>query len=287
MDAALLNMLEKYNCRNEREYENAMKEIIQHLALLGLWRAKFFEHAAFYGGSALRIFHGSRRFSEDLDFSLLHVNRSFDLENYVGIVETELKGFGFTVEVKKRKKQDTDIDSAFIKANTVENLFQMQVPESVLDRVYRHKTLKIKFEVDTAPPGGADYEVRTLLTPIPFHVRLFSPSCLFAGKLHALMCRSWKNRVKGRDFYDLVWFIGQDIPCNIEHLRLRMVDSGHLDSHARFGIEELMEKLREKFSVTDFRSAEKDVEPFISDPAELQLWNKDFFFTLLQQLRVQ
>ena len=285
MDAALLNMLGKYNCKNEREYENALKEIIQHLTLLGLWRAKFFEHAAFYGGSALRIFHGSRRFSEDLDFSLLKVNTSFDLFPYMKMVETELKSFGFNVEVKKRNKPHSDIDSAFIKANTMESLLNLRVPDAVADRIQKNRTLKIKFEVDTTPPDGASYEVRTLLTPIPFQVELFNLPCLFAGKLHALLCRNWKNRVKGRDFYDFVWFIGNNVPCNIKHLRLRMIDSGHWHDKDKFGHEELTSRLKARFSSVDFKLAKADIEPFITDPAELELWSSRFFIGLLPQLK--
>jgi len=278
-------MLGKYNCRTGLDYENAMKEIIQHLALLGLWRAKFFEHAAFYGGSALRIFHGSRRFSEDLDFSLVRADKSFDLSPYVKMVETELMSFGFNVEVKRRTKQQSDIDSAFIKANTAENMFNMQVPEAVSSLIQKNKVLKIKFEVDTTPPGRASYEARTLLMPIPFQVQLFSLPCLFAGKLHAILCRNWKSRVKGRDFYDFVWFIGNAAPCDISHLRLRMIDSGHLDEKDIFGEKELLEHLRKRFSSVDFRQAKADVEPFITDPAELELWNSAFFNGLLPRLK--
>ncbi len=262
-----------------------MKEIIQHLALLGLWRAKFFEHAAFYGGSALRIFHGSRRFSEDLDFSLMKKDRSFDLAPYAKMIGSELESFGFKVEITSRKKRHSDIDSAFIKANTLESMFKMQVPDAVSDLVQKDKTLKVKLELDTTPPGGASYESRTLLTPIPFQVELFSPPCLFAGKLHAILCRSWQSRVKGRDFYDFVWFIGNETACDIRHLRLRMIDSGHLNEKAAFGRKELLELLSRKFSSVDFRQAKEDVEPFIKDPDELALWSNNFFNGLLLRLK--
>jgi len=203
------------------------------------------------------------------------------------MVEAELLSFGFNVEVTRRQKHHSDIDSAFIKANTQENMFKMKAPETVAERIQKDKLLKIKFEVDTTPPEGASYETRTLLTPIPFQVELFTPPCLFAGKLHAILCRNWQSRVKGRDFYDFVWFIGNEIPCDITHLRLRMIDSGHLGGIDKFGHKELLEHLRKRFSDVDFNQARKDVEPFIKDPDDLALWDRSFFTGLLPKLKCQ
>jgi len=203
----------------------------------------------------------------------------------VKMLETELQSFGFAVEIKRRNKVRSDIDSAFIKANTFENLLNLRVPEAVADRIQKNRLLRIKLEVDTTPPDGASYEVRTLLTPLPFQVEIFSLPCLFAGKLHALLCRNWRNRVKGRDFYDFVWFIGNEIPCDVRHLRLRMIESGHWAEKENFGYQELIEQLKTRFSSVDYKLARADVEPFISDLAELELWSKDFFMGLLPRLK--
>src|SRR3990167_4879269 len=154
MDQVIFAMLEQYTCVSDDDYENALKQIMQQIALLGLWRAKFYEHAAFYGGSALRILYQLNRFSEDLDFSLLHPHREFSLTPYNHAICEELRAFGFEVEVKTKVKQT---------------------------------------------------EVKTLLQPIPFSVKTYVQPDLFAGKVHALLCRPWKVRVKERDWYDFIW----------------------------------------------------------------------------------
>ena len=205
MNSAVLSMLERYKCATARDYENALKEIMQEIALLGLWRSKFFEHTAFYGGTALRILYGLDRFSEDLDFSLLKTRRSFDFGPYLNAIEAELNGMGFNVTVARQdKKVDTPVESAFVKAGTKEHLLKIQVPGPIVDRIHTDASLNVKVEIDTDPPGGFETEARTLLQPIPFSVNTYTRPDLFAGKLHAILQRSWKSRVKGRDYYDYV-----------------------------------------------------------------------------------
>ncbi|MBZ0187582.1 MAG: nucleotidyl transferase AbiEii/AbiGii toxin family protein, partial [Candidatus Obscuribacterales bacterium] len=171
MNPAILSMLERYKCVTIQDYANALKEIMQEIALLGLWRSKFFEHAAFYGGTALRILYGLDRFSEDLDFSLLEPQSDFNLKTYIAAVESELISMGFRVTVEEREKNvSTAIESAFIKADTKEHLIKITVPETIADRVQKNKVMKVRFEVDTDPPGGFNTEVKILLQPIPFSV---------------------------------------------------------------------------------------------------------------------
>ena len=208
MNDSVQSMLEKYKPRSEQDYTNALKEIIQEIALLGLWRSKFYEHAAFYGGSALRILYQLNRFSEDLDFSLLKPDPEFTLAPYNQSICDELNAFGFTVEVKTKEKQvNTSIESAFIKANTKTQLMMIHAPQSLIQQTHGMHQLKIKMEVDTDPPAGFQTEVKTLLQPIPFSVKTYTLPDLFAGKIHALLCRPWKIRVKGRDWYDFIWYI--------------------------------------------------------------------------------
>ena len=208
MNIALQALLDRYEPHTLADYENALKEVIHELALLGLWRAKFYEHAAFYGGTALRIFHGLPRFSEDIDFSLLASDEGFDLDPHLEAIRRELASFGFSFRVERRSKRvSTAIESAFIKSGTRVNLAHVGMPDYLQDRLPRLQQVRIRLDVDTDPPPLARYEVLTLLTPIPFQVRLFDLPCLFAGKLHAILCREWKARVKGRDFYDFVWYL--------------------------------------------------------------------------------
>src|SRR5258708_11206041 len=104
MHYAIEQMLKKYNCCSQLDYLNSLKEIFQEIALLGLWRAKFYEKAAFYGGTALRILYGLDRFSEDLDFTLLKNTKNFDLSPYNQAIADELSSFGFKVSVETKIK---------------------------------------------------------------------------------------------------------------------------------------------------------------------------------------
>jgi len=266
------------------EYENALKEIIQQIALLGLWRSKFFEKAAFYGGSALRILYGLDRFSEDIDFSLLKTDRDFTLSDYCRAVEDELKSFGFSVVVEKKvKKFDSNIDSAFIKAGTLKNMIVIDVPEQVRKKMYSGKLMKVKVEVDKEPPGDFSTEAKYIFQPIPFSVNTYTLPHLFAGKMHAVLCRSWGDRVKGRDWYDLVWYVGREVSVGLKHLENRMKQTGHLEANESLTAE-LMKQLYERISITDFNNAKKDVENLLKDPSSLELWSEEFFQIICEKI---
>lgn len=288
MNPALRSLLDRYDLKAASDWENALREIVQELALLGLWRSKFYEHAAFYGGTALRIFYGLPRYSEDLDFTLLEPDADFDLAPHLEAVRAELAGFGFVFEVdQKVKKVETAIDSAFIKGNTRINLLEIGVPEGLENHFPSGQKLKIKMELDTDPPAGAGTEVQTLLLPIPFQVKLLLPTCLFAGKIHALLCRNWKQRVKGRDFYDFIWYLGKGVPVNLAHLQKRMEQTGHWNRDKELTSEILDSLLRERFAQVDFNQARSDVLPFLQDADAVALWGEEFFAGLLDRLKVE
>lgn len=286
MNAALQSLIDRYHPDTPQEWENALREIVQELALLGLWRSKFFEHAAFYGGTALRIFHGLPRFSEDMDFSLLEPDADFDLAPYLEAVRAELSALGFTFEVDRKPKQiTTAVDSAFIKGSTRINLLEIGAPAGLSSRFPPTQRLKIKLEVDTDPPAGAHDEVRTLLIPIPFQVRLYKLPSLFAGKLHATLCRNWKTRVKGRDFFDFIWYLGKRVPCHLEHLQRRMEQTGHWNPNTTLDETALKERLTQRFNEVAFDQARDDVRPFIRDADALALWSREFFLGLVEQVK--
>lgn len=285
MNPAILSMLERYQCVTARDYENALKEIIQEVALLGLWRSKFYEHAAFYGGTALRILYGLDRFSEDLDFSLLQPKKNFSLSPYLTGVEAELNAMGFSVTVEERdKKVETAIESAFIKAGTRELFLKIRVPDAISEKTQKNTLINVKFEVDTDPPGGFQTEVKLLLQPIPFSINTYQKPDLFAGKLHAVIHRQWKSRVKGRDYYDFVWYIARDVPVRLSHLEQRLRQSGEWTGGV-LRQSDLMELLRKKFEVIDVEAARNEVLPFLRDPAAVKLWSRDFFESLLSRLK--
>lgn len=286
MNDAVRVMLGRYHCRSADDHENALKEIIQEVALLGLWRSKFFERAAFYGGSALRILYGLDRFSEDLDFSLLKRDEGFPLQEYCKAVEEELKSFGFSVVVKKKEKtSETNIDSAFIKGGTLKNMILVDIPEPVRKRMHPGKEIKIKLEVDTDPPKGFHTEAKYLLQPMPFSVNAYALPYLFAGKMHALLCRSWGNRVKGRDWYDLVWYAGRGEAVGLKHLEKRMQQTGHLPAGQSLTEGRLKQMLEKKIGSTDFNEAKKDVEPLLKNPSAIEVWSEDFFRVICGKLK--
>jgi len=281
MNQALRSLIDRYRPETLRDRENALKEIVQELSLLGLWRSKFYEHAAFYGGTALRVFHGLPRFSEDMDFSLLAPNPEFRFDPYLESIRAELASMGFTFEVETRPRQSaTAIESVFIKGGTRINLLSIGAPDGLGARLPEPQRIRIKLEIDTQPPPGATYEVMTSLVPIPFQVRLFSLPCLFAGKLHAVLCRNWKQRVKGRDFYDFLWYLGRNVPCHLGHLQRRMEQTGHWEPSRNLDLTALKDQLRARFAAVDFEQAKSDVRPFLRDPDALALWSNAFFIDL-------
>lgn len=286
MHAAIKTMLEKYKCHSEQDYINALKEIFQEIALLGLWRAKFYEKAAFYGGTALRILYGLDRFSEDLDFTLLKTDKNFDLTPYNQAVADELGSFGFQVSVEvKNKNIESNIESAFIKATTKKQLIVIEAAPEITGRIHRMNTIKIKMEVDTNPPGNCETEVKNILLPIPFSVKTLTQPDLFAGKLHAILCRPWQKRVKGRDWYDLVWYVARNIPVNLNHLRDRLIQSAAWDKKKKFSTNDLLRLLADKISQTDFENAKSDILPFISDKAAISIWSQSFFAEVSKSIR--
>jgi predicted nucleotidyltransferase component of viral defense system len=276
-------MLEKYACKTIEEHRNALKEIVQEISLLGLYRCGFFNKAAFYGGTALRIFYGLDRFSEDLDFSLVEADPNFRLKDFLKPLEDELSSFGFEMQVEeKRKSTRSAIKSAFIKGDTQLHLLRIAAIKPPVSGLNPDEKLRVKIEIDTDPPGKANFEIKYQLLPVPFSVRLFDAPSLFAGKVHALLCRSWQNRVKGRDFYDYAWYLSRSIPLNIQHLQARLDQTGHLPKK-KLEPEMLIEMLDERFDTIDFAKAKEDVKAFVSNQETLELWSADFFSQITRQ----
>jgi len=285
MHDAIRTMLDRYDCQTRDDYVNALREILQDVALLGLWRSKFFEHAAFYGGTALRVLHGLDRYSEDLDFSLLEPDASFSLGAYGDALQREIRSFGFHVEFERRQKKRTSpIDSAFLKTNTYNQLILVEVDEELLRGMHPSKNLKIRLEVDTDPPGGFETETQYVLQPIPFAVRVYCLPDLFAGKLHAILCRKWKTRVKGRDWYDLAWYIGRHPEVRVGHLESRMRQSGDYREDGPLTPEALQDGLHRAVDDLDVEQARREVAPFVRDQRALEIWSAEFFRQIVERI---
>lgn len=285
MNRSIEQMLKNYSVHTVYDKKNAMKEIMQEIVLCGLSRAEFFKEAAFYGGTALRIFYGLDRFSEDLDFSLQEKNPTFNLSAYFPQLKKEVSAFGLNVEIsEKEKTNDSTIRSAFLKGNTKEHLLLFYADDPITTNIAKNEVVKIKFEVDVCPPSFATFEHRYRLLPIPYEVKLYDMSSLFAGKVHAVLCRAWQSRIKGRDLYDYVFYLSRGAKLNRRHLRERLIDSGALPAEAECSLAEVKQMLKERFDTIDFVQAKRDVEPFIQDPSTLQVWSSSFFKQITEDL---
>ncbi len=241
---------------------NAQHEVMQQIALSGLQRGGFFEHAAFYGGTCLRIFHGLRRFSEDMDFTLTEKNLNVHLEDFFPDIIEAFKLTGREIEIKKKEKKD----------NT-----------DVYDIAFRtEKSLKIKIELDTDPPLDFETEQKLLLKPFSFMVRCVTLPDLFAGKMHALVYRNWQNRVKGRDWYDFEWYVANKVPLDFDHLQKRIQEFNGMELLTK---EEFISSLKEQLASTDIDLVKQDVMRFLrTDPHSLDIWSKDYFLQLADMI---
>lgn len=285
MNHIIEQMLDQHNTQTSYDQLNSIKEVIQEITLCGLSRAGFFKNTAFYGGTALRIFHGLNRFSEDLDFSLKKADSSFDFYKYLPILEKEVRSYGlnFNIEVKE-KSVETKIVSAFLKGNTEEHILMFYADELLARSISSNELIRIKFEVDTNPPDYATFETKYRMLPIPYEISLYDMPSLFAGKIHAIICRSWKNRVKGRDLYDYIFYLSKKTPVNLKHLTERLVQSRHIEANEQITINDVKEMLQERFRSIDYTQAKQDVIPFLKNSDSLDIWKADFFCKITEEL---
>ncbi len=277
--------IDSYNPQNEDEILAALREIMQEITLAGLARTDFFEHAAFYGGTALRIFHGLERFSEDLDFSLLKTNKEFKLTPYFSAIINEFKACGMNISInEKDKKVNSQIESAFLKSDT---LLKEIVLEDIITQIgiKSNRIIKIKLEVDLEPPLGFHTEEKLLLKPFSFYVKCFDLKSLFAGKLHALLFRNWKNRVKGRDWFDFEWYIKKGNPLDLNHFCLRAIASQDW-KNKEISKSELMELLEWKINSVSFSQIKEDVIRFIPNDSILNIWDENYFKALIEKMKI-
>ena len=281
----LTNMLQSYSCQNEQDAVNALREIMQNIVLLALSRSNFFNHAAFYGGTALRILYGLKRGSEDMDFSLLTPDNEFDITDYADAIITEFASFGLSATFAgKVKMAKTNIQSAFLKSNTHTQLLAVGLDRNLFPNLNTQSEMKIKVEVDIEPPDGFATEIKYVYSPLPFAVKTLTLPDLLAGKIHAVLFRGWKNRVKGRDWYDLTWYAGNHPAYNLQHLENRARQSGDYKDSSPLTGKKVQQLLLQRLALVDMENLKADVKPFIRDQRELEIWNSDFFTALFQQL---
>lgn len=268
------DLVEQYHPITDDARESAQREVMQKIALAGLNRGGFFEHAAFYGGTCLRIFHGLNRFSEDMDFSLIEKDSNVHIENYFQSIVDEFRAIGMPVEIaKKDKKAFGRVESAFLKEDT----------EAYDIKFQTRKMLKVKIELDTNPPLQFSTEQRLLMQPYSFSVRIFTLPDLYAGKMHALVYRAWQRRIKGRDWYDFEWYVRNGIALDFNHLQARIKEFSGEDLNQ----DQFMEQLRNKLATSDIDNVKQDVLPYISHEQrrELDFWSNDYFLQLADMIK--
>lgn len=282
MNSIIHSMLAHYDTGSVLTLKNAYKEVIQRVILCGLARGGFFEFASFYGGTSLRVFRGLDRFSEDLDFTLTEERKDVDLSRYLEYVSRELETYGIPVSIHLRQKQQaTSVLSAYTKTNfydLVENeVFRMRIPKS--------ENISVKIDLETTIFPGATEEFKTIVSPSFAKVRTFDLPTLFASKLLAVIGRGWKNRVKGRDYYDYLFYISNGVPINMIFLKNGLTTFRRIEEDALFSLETLKELLREKFLSVDFQAAREDVLPFVDHSHFLDAFDQETFLSTLEYLQ--
>jgi len=280
------SLLARYSPKTAQDYENALKEIIQEITLAGLSRTNFFDKAAFYGGTALRIFYGLPRFSEDLDFTLLKRQPDFKLNSYFKAVEDLLTSFDFEVHIESvEKDEDRAIESAFLRANTQIHLLKIESAKPFIRNISHNKAMSVKFEVDVLPPLGFKTEVKILLPPVTASVKVLKPESLFAGKMHAILFRKWKKRIKGRDFYDLLWYLGQGISIDLNYLETKMREGGTFEKNEKLLPTHVQKLLNERIKSINWDNAKQDVMKFLRDPQEVAAWSESLFLEAAKRIK--
>jgi predicted nucleotidyltransferase component of viral defense system len=277
----ITDRLSTYRPTNAIEQEVALAEIMQQIILFALARTDFFERAMFHGGTCLRIFWNLRRFSEDLDFVLKTPSSDFVWKPYLDAVLNECNAFGIDLEVRDRAQATGAVKSAFLKTNSIGKLLVASLPHA------RNSAQKIavKVEIDTHPPDGADGESRFLIFPGPAAVTVQTLPSSFAGKIHALLCRKY---IKGRDWFDLLWYAERGIQPNLALCRSAIHQVGPWQGQATEVTNPwLTDRLAEKVRSIDWSKARIDVARFLtaSDQRGIEIWSEALFIDAVDRLR--
>ena len=285
MNNVIEQLIQNYNPRNSEEVKNAIREITQSIVLIGLSRSNFFSKASFYGGTALRIFYGLNRYSEDLDFTLNEADESFSLTPYVQSIINVAKSYGIDLNVEvKSKKIETPVESAFAKLNTYQTFISFNIDERLTSRLHKDELIKVKFEVDCTPSLGFNVESKWITEPELASINVLDIESLFSGKLHAILCRNYKNRVKGRDFYDFIFYINKKVKPNLNYLKNKLIESNILDKDAVFTIDILKEMLIQRFNQIDFKQVRDDAQKFVMKNEDLSLYCKELFIDCVNKM---
>ncbi|EGF93723.1 hypothetical protein ABI_21650 [Asticcacaulis biprosthecium C19] len=271
--------LRDYAATTVVEEDNALKEILQEIALHALWRVDFFDIALFQGGTSLRILHKLPRFSEDLDFILRQPDQDFDLEPYLHGLRVVFDQFGLALEVVSKDRMDSVIREAVLKDTAVARQLDLRFATG------HRPVIKIKLEIDTNPPVGSGEAVSYLDFPTDYQVRHQDLPSNFALKIHALLCRGY---VKGRDWYDFSWYVTKGVFPNLPLLENALLQKGSWREQQDLNVDVswLNRVLEAKIDDIDWSAAAEDVRRFLrpSEHKVLDLWRAEFFHNKRQKL---
>jgi predicted nucleotidyltransferase component of viral defense system len=271
--------LKTYTLNSVEDEEFALKEILQEIILFGLSNSDFFNEALFQGGTALRLFYGLPRFSEDLDFLLQKPNKRFTWKKYSDVIQNICRNFSITPEIVDKTQLDKNVQKMFLKDNSIGKILNLAFSHD------SYKKLSIKLEIDINPPAGSYTEIKFLDFPIAYSTIVQDLSSNFAGKCHALLCRPY---VKGRDWYDFLWYISQKVTPNFLFLSNAINQQGlWANQQLRVDPSWLIQALNEKMQMIDWQKAVQDVFSFLKplDRQGLTLWNITFFQDRLNKLK--
>lgn len=278
MNSTLDELIKTYHPTTVEDIKSALRETIQSIILIGLGKSDFFNKASFYGGTALRVFYGLDRFSEDLDFTLNQENAAFTFDPYLSLVKETASSYGIELTIEKKEKENTSaVESAFAKLNTYETFLNLRIDSSKTSLLHKDEIMKIKFEADKDPARGFNTESKWLVSPEFSSVRVLDLPSLFAGKIHAILCRNYKNNIKGRDYYDFLFFISKEVSPNLNYLRNKLINTGKIKANDVFTISTLKRMLHQRFSEVDFKEASKDASRFLSKPKDLSFYSQELF----------
>lgn len=270
-----------YNCKTDIEEQQAIREITQEVVLAALGRGDFFKQALFQGGTCLRIFYGLNRFSEDMNFILRETNPDFQLKDHIKHLTDELAAYGYNIEITDRDKADVTVKKVFLKDDSLGKVIDLRHSNQAGPMA----KIRIKLEVDTNPPAGSGHELKYLDFPFVSSVAVQDRPSLFAGKLHALLCREY---IKGRDWYDFIWYTGNRTGINYAFLTSAINQLGPWQGQS-ITVDKawLLNELERKIVSMNWKQAAEDVRRFVrvAEQPSLDLWSKDLFLGQLDKLR--
>ena len=285
MVTTIEQIVKSHNPSTIDETKAIIREIVQSIVLIGLSRSGFFSKASFYGGTALRIFYNLNRYSEDLYFTLNNAEPDFSIELYTSKIKEVALSYGLELEIMiKNKKTKSPIESAFAKLNTYQTFISLKLDNKIISTLHKDELLKVKFEIDCNPSLGFKNETKWLDIPEFAQVVVLDEPSLFAGKLHAILCRNYKNTVKGRDYYDFLFYVQKRIKPNLIYLRNKLIETGKINVLDHFDLNVLKSMLKEQFEKVDFNQVKQDAMRFVFKNEDLSYYTKDLFIQMVEKI---